>query len=78
MVVLLIAGVAKAVPVARMEPPTATSYQFRIPALAVAPKVTEPVPHLPAGMVEVTVGVAVTVAITGVRMEVQLPLAVCT
>lgn len=76
--VALIDGVAKPVPVARTDPPTATLYQFSVPALAVAPKVTLPAPHLPAGIVAVTVGVPVIVAITGVRTEVQLPLAVCT
>lgn len=71
-------GVVKPVPEPKIVPPTATAYQFNVPALAVAPSVTLPVPQRPAGVVAVTEGVAVTVAITGTRVETQLPLAVST
>ena len=73
MVVVVIFPVLNPVPVPRMVPPTAVPYQFKVPALAVAPSVTGPAPHLPAGVTEVTVGVTVTVAITGVLAEIQLP-----
>ncbi len=36
--------------------PVAPEYQFTIPALAVAPNVTVPVPHLEAGVVPVIDG----------------------
>ncbi len=71
-------GVTKPVPEPRIEPPTATPYQLSVPALAVAPKVTLPVPQRPAAVVVITVGVTVTEAITGTRVEIQLPFAVST
>ncbi len=40
--------------------PVAPEYQFTIPALAVAPNVTVPVPHLEAGVVPVIDGIAFT------------------
>ncbi len=42
-------------------PPVADAYQLITPALAVAPKVTVPVPQIAAGVVAVTVGIAFTV-----------------
>ena len=42
------------------------AYQLSVPALAVAPSVTVPGPHLVPGVVPVTVGMAVTIATTAV------------
>jgi hypothetical protein len=39
-------GVVKLVPVPNELPPVAAAYQLMVPALAVAPSVTVPVPHL--------------------------------
>ena len=66
MVVALIDGVVKLVPVPRLAPPVSAAYQLIVPALAVAPSVTVPAPHRLAGVVEAMVGIAVTVAITAV------------
>lgn len=66
------------VPVAMNEPPIAAVYQFNVPALAVAEIVTEPLPHRFPGVVAVTVGVVLTVAITAVLGEMQLPLTAST
>jgi hypothetical protein len=57
-------GVVKLVPVCRELPPEAAEYQLIVPALAVAPRVTVPVPHLEAGVVPVIVGTGVTVTAT--------------
>jgi hypothetical protein len=54
-------GVVKLVPVPRNVPPVAAAYQFIVPALAVAPRMTVPVPHLDPGVVPVMVGIAFTV-----------------
>jgi len=51
-------GVVKLVPVPKEEPPVEAAYQLIVPADAVAPKVTVPVPHRAAGVVPVRVGVA--------------------
>ena len=59
-------GVVKLVPVPRLAPPVAAAYQFKIPAEAVAPKVTVPVPHYPLGVVLVIDDTGVTVATTAV------------
>ena len=76
---LLIGGVTKLSPDARMAPPTATLYQLRVlPTLAVAPKVTLPVSQRLPGVVEVTVGTVFTVAKTAVLGETQVPLMACT
>lgn len=64
-------GVAKLIPVPNVEPPLAAAYQFKVPALAVAPRVSVPVPQRVAGVVAVIVGVVLMVAITAVRAEVQ-------
>ena len=45
-------------PVPKLAPPLEAAYQLIVPALAVAPKVTVPFPHLAAGVVDVIVGVA--------------------
>jgi hypothetical protein len=62
-------GVVKEVPVPSNVPADNASYQEIVPALAVAPNVKVPVPHLLAGVVPVIVGVVFTVAITAVRGE---------
>ena len=66
----------KLVPVPRDVPPVAAAYQLIVPALAVAPNVTVPVPHLEPGVVPVIVGIALTVAITAVLVAVVQPLIV--
>ena len=73
MVVALMAGVTKFTPVPKALPPLAAANQLRVPALAVADRVTVPAPHLSAGVVAVTDGVTFTVATTAVRAEIQLP-----
>jgi hypothetical protein len=57
----LILGVVKLVPVPSEPPPVEAAYQLIVPALAVAPNITVPVPHLEAGVVPVIVGIAFTV-----------------
>jgi hypothetical protein len=52
------------VPVCSELPPEAAEYQLIVPALAVAPRITVPVPHLEAGVVPVIVGTGVTVTAT--------------
>ncbi len=69
-------GVVNEVPVASDVPPVAAAYQFKVPALAVAPKVAVPVPHIAAGVVAVTVGVVFTVATTAVLVAVVQPVLV--
>ena len=59
-------GVVNEVPVPRLAPPVAAAYQLMVPADAVAPRVTVPVPHMLAGVVAVIVGTVFTVAIIGV------------
>ena len=54
------------VPVPRLVPPVAAAYQLMVPADAVAPRITVPVPHTLAGVVAVIVGTVFTVAIIGV------------
>jgi hypothetical protein len=67
----LIEGVVKLVPVANEEPPVEAAYQFKIPALAVAPKATVPASQRLPGVVVLTVGVVFTVAMTADRAEVH-------
>ena len=74
--VLDILGVVNDVPVPNDEPPVTAAYQFNVPALAVAPKVTVPVEHLAAGVVPDIVGMALTVATTALLAAVVQPLAV--
>ena len=59
--VALILGVVNDAPVPKVVPPVAAAYQLMVPALAVAPKVTVPVPQRLAGVFAVMVGVAFTV-----------------
>lgn len=66
MVVDEMLGVVYEVPVPSEAPPDTAAYQFIVPADAVAPKVTVPVPQLEPGVVPVIVGPAVTVAATAV------------
>jgi hypothetical protein len=67
-------GVVKLVPVPSEVPPVDAAYQLIVPALAVAPSITVPVPHLDPGVVPVMVGIALIVAITAVRVAVVQPL----
>ena len=53
-------------PVPKVVPAVAASYQETVPALAVAPNATVPVPHLELGVVPVMVGTEFTVATTAV------------
>ena len=61
-------------PVPRLVPPVAAAYQFIVPAEAVAPRVTVPVPQTLPGVVPVIEGTAFTVAITAVLAAVVQPL----
>ena len=56
-------GVVNDVPVPKLAPPVAAAYQLMVPALAVAPKVTVPVPQRLAAVLAVMVGVAFTVTV---------------
>ena len=69
----LIEGVVNVVPEPRIDPPDGTLYQFIVPELAVAPKITVPVPHLDPGVVVEIVGLGFTVATTAVLDEVVQP-----
>ena len=61
-------------PVAIKVPPVGALYQLMVPIVAVACNVTEPLPHLDAGVVESKTGCSFTVAVTAVLTnEVQLP-----
>lgn len=66
-------GVVKLVPVPRDTPPTASEYQLIMPALAVAPNTSVPVPHCEVGVVPVMAGIGLTVAITAVLEGVVHP-----
>ena len=76
MVVALILGVVKLAPVPNDVPPVAVAYLLIVPALAVAPNATVPVPHIAAGVLAVMVGIAFTVAATDVLVAVVQPFAV--
>ena len=69
-------GVVKLVPVPKLVPPVGAEYQFIVPAEAVAPNVTVPVPQRLPGVVPVIVGIAFTVAVTAVLDGVVHPFAV--
>jgi hypothetical protein len=69
-------GVMKLVPVPIIEPPVAPAYQLMVPADAVAPNVTVPVPQLLPGVVAVIVGIGFMVARTAVLVPVVHPLLV--
>ena len=70
---MLIDGVVKLFPDPNTIPPDAELYQFKVPALAVAPKVTVPESHTCDGEVDVILGVTLIVAVTGVLVELQVP-----
>ena len=69
-------GVLKEFPVVSKVPPIESLYQYTIPLLAVAPKVTEPDPHKDAGVTAVMVGDGLIVAFAGVLKLLVHPLAV--
>ena len=69
-------GVVKLVPVPKEVPPVRELYQFTVPTLATAVKVTVPASHRLAGVVEVMVGMAFITAITTVLVGVVHPFAV--
>ena len=67
-------GVVNDAPVPKLVPPVAAAYQLMVPALAVAPKVTVPVPQRLAAVLAAMVGVAFTV--TAVVVAEQPPVVV--
>ena len=67
-------GVVKLVPVPKLTPPVVAEYQFIVPALAVAPSVTVPEPHIEAGVIPVIVGIVLIVATTAVLGVLVQPL----
>jgi hypothetical protein len=69
-------GVVNDAPVANDVPPVKAEYQLIVPALAVAPNATVPVPQRFAGVLAVMVGTAFTVAATDVLAAVVQPFAV--
>ena len=72
-------GVVKLVPVPIEVPPVEAANQDRVPAEAVAPNTTVPVPQVAPGVVAVMVGIGFTVPVTAVReAEVQPPLVAST
>ena len=76
MVVVLIDGVVKLLPVCKDNPPVELLYQLMVPLLALAPNATVPASHLDKGVVPLTVGVLFTVAITAVLDDDVQPLLV--
>lgn len=71
-----ILGVVKLVPVPKLDPPVEAVYQLIVPAEAVAPNTTVPVPHRLLGVVPVIVGTVFIVAKTDVLDPVVQPFAV--
>ena len=61
--VVEIDGVVKLVPVPKEEPPEEATYQFIVPALAIAARETVPVPHLEPGVVPVIASNEYTVTV---------------
>ena len=59
-------GVIKLIPVPKLEPPVDAAYQLIVPADAVAPNVTVPVPQTLPGVEPVIVGIGLTVIETPV------------
>ena len=63
-------------PVSNDVPPVKVEYQLTVPALAVAPNTTVPVPHIAAGVLAVMVGIAFTVitdaALVAVGVEIHV------
>ena len=66
-------GVVNEVPVPNEAPPVDAAYQLIVPADAVAPNVTVPVPQTDPGVVPVIVGIVLTVATTAVLVAVVHP-----
>ena len=67
-------GVFQGEPVPNKEPPEGAEYHRMLPLLAEAESETAPTPHLSPGVELLTVGIAVTVAVTAVlEAEVQEP-----
>ena len=71
-------GVMKLPPVAKLVPPDAFAYQFTVPEFATAVSVTVPLSQRLAGVVDVMIGVVLTVATTAVLVEEQLPVVAST
>jgi hypothetical protein len=69
-------GVVKEVPVPSDNPPLDAAYQLIVPAEAVAPKATVPVPQREPSVVPVIVGTVFIVALTDVLDAVVQPLSV--
>ena len=73
MVVESIVGVVKEFPLDNEEPPVGAVYQFIFPSEDSAVKVTFPEPHTDDGVVKLTVGDSLTVAVTAVRVSLVQP-----
>ena len=71
-------GVINVGPVAKVVPPVAFANQLIVPELVTADSETEPLSHTLPGVVLVITGVEFTVAVTAVRVEVQVPFAAST
>ena len=74
MVVVLIDGVVKLLPVCKDNPPVELLYQLMVPLLALAPNATVPASHLDNGVVLVIVGAEFTVATIAVLDDEVQPL----
>ena len=70
-------GVVNDVPVEVAVPPVNAVYQLIVPALAVAPNATVPVPQRLAGVLAVMVGIVFTITATAVDVSLH-PLALLT
>ena len=70
-------GVVNDAPVAIDVPPVNAEYQLIVPALAVAPNATVPVPQRLAGVLAVMVGIVFTITATAVDVSLH-PLALLT
>ena len=69
-------GVVKVVPVPKLDPPVEVAYQLIVPADAVAPKPTVPVPHRDADVLPLIAGMVFIVAVTAVLVPVIQPVAI--
>ena len=77
-VVAVILGVVNDVPVEILVPPVAALYQLIVPALAVAPNATVPVPQRLAGVLAVMVGTAFTVTAIADAVSLHAPAVITT
>lgn len=75
---MAILGVINVLPVPTRFPAEGASYQLSVPLEAAACNVTDPASQRLPGVVAVILGVAFTVAVTAVRVDVQVPLATST